>query len=45
MKANKQLGNPRNKGNKTAKNEINEVLGEERKDSRRIKVFISTRRN
>ena len=29
MKANKELGSSRNEGNKTAKNEINEVFGEE----------------
>ena len=29
MKTNKEFGSPRNEGNKTAKNEINEVLVEE----------------
>ena len=29
MKGNKELGSPRNEGNKTAKNEINEVFDEE----------------
>ena len=29
MNANEELGSLRNEGNKTAKNEINEVLGEE----------------
>ena len=29
MKANKELGNPRNEGNKTAKDDMNELLWEE----------------
>ena len=34
MKANKELGSPRNEENKTTKNEKNEVLGEEGQHNR-----------
>ena len=45
IKANKELINPRNEGNKMAKNEINEVLGGNKMKDNIIKVCILTGKN
>ena len=44
MKANKGFGSPNNGGNKTAKDEINEVLRKKMNENIK-KVFLSPRRN
>ena len=41
MKANKEVGNPRNEGNKTVKNEINEALREEDEGQHNKSLYIN----
>ena len=41
MKVNKEFGSSKNKGNKTAKNEINEILGEEDEGQHKKSLHIN----